>query len=113
GRKLVDEAGGGIGDVDDGLVVAGDSDGLSELAGAVAMDAPGVDVLEGRWRCGSGGGLRGARAGAQQRGCDKQEAWDDVRERTAYARIDHYVEVLRVPSPGTLRMTARWMVKSK
>jgi hypothetical protein len=63
GRKFVDETGGGIGDVDDGLTVAGDGDGFVELAGAVAMGTPGVDIFKGRSRRrGCGGGLRGAGA---------------------------------------------------
>ena len=47
-RKFVDEAGGSIGDVDDGLAVAGHSHGVVELAGTVTVGAPGVDVLERR-----------------------------------------------------------------
>src|SRR5437899_3185384 len=63
-RKFVDEAGGGIGDVDDGLTVAGHSYRLFELAGAVAVRAPSVDVLEGRRRRFlSGDGLCGMGAG--------------------------------------------------
>src|SRR5260370_13223629 len=41
-RRLVDESGGGIGDVDDGLAVAGHRDRLVAFAGAVAFGAPGV-----------------------------------------------------------------------
>src|SRR5260221_144880 len=70
GRKFVNEAGGGIGDVNDGLAVAGHSHGLVELAGTVAVGAPGVDVLERRRRLRSGSGLCGARATGNER-CEK------------------------------------------
>src|SRR5690349_11604229 len=70
GRELVNEASGGVGDVDDGFAVAGHRDRLVELAGAVAVGAPGVDVLDGRLRrLLSGGGLCWARTAGDQ-DCD-------------------------------------------
>jgi hypothetical protein len=63
----VDEAGGGVSDIDDGLAIAGHGDRFGELAGTFTVGTPSIDILE-RWRrsllCRDS--LRGTRAAEKQ-----------------------------------------------
>src|SRR5882757_7910911 len=67
GREFVDETGGSVSDIDDGLAIAGHGHWLGELAGTFTVGTPSIDILE-RWRrsllCGNG--LRGTRAAEKQ-----------------------------------------------
>ena len=66
GGKFVDEAGGGVGDVDDGLAIAGHGHWFGELAGPFAVGTPSIDILEGgRRSLLRGDGLRWTRATGQ------------------------------------------------
>src|SRR5207248_1095265 len=63
GRKFMDVAGSGVRDIDDRFAVAGHSHGRIELARAIAVRAPSVNVLDGRRRRRRGGCLSRLRAG--------------------------------------------------